>query len=307
MANSNPLRWLVSRIRGLRGGGGRSGVVGAAGIMFALVMAWRFAEPNPGVAVGVLYTIPISLLAVRFGVRGGASGAIVAVLLTAVWVQVEQSGIGDSGYLVRAMAYFGVGLVVGWQSDRRNEAERQTDGWVDLATRDPLTGVANRRGWDERVTMELGRAQRSGESLCVALVDLDKLKLVNDNEGHAAGDRLLVASAQAWSLAIRDVDLIARLGGDEFAVLLPACEQAAAGEVVERMRAATPNHHPFSAGIATWDHVQSATKLVGRADQALYRAKARSTGDSTATERPLERDWFPRRTSKPSPPPRKRS
>jgi diguanylate cyclase (GGDEF)-like protein len=114
-------------------------------------------------------------------------------------------------------------------------------------------------------------------------IDLDKLKLVNDREGHAAGDRLLVASAQAWSLAIRDVDLLARLGGDEFAVLLPDCGQAAAREVVERMRAATPNHHAFSAGIVTWDHVQSATKLVGRADQALYRAKARSA----ATQRPL--------------------
>jgi diguanylate cyclase (GGDEF)-like protein len=287
--------------------------------MFVLVMAWRFAEPNAGVGVGFLYTIPISLLAVRFGIRGGVCGAILAVLLTAVWVQVQQSGIGDSGYLVRATAYIAVGLVVGWQSDRRHEVERQTDGWVDLATHDPLTGVANRRGWDQRVAVELRRAQRSGESLCIALIDLDKLKLINDNEGHAAGDRLLVGSAQAWSLAIRDVDLLARLGGDEFAVLLPACEQPAAREVVERMRAATPNHHAFSAGIATWDHVQSATKLVGRADQALYRAKVRSTADSTATARPVQRDWFPladppgsgpvsqktRRTSRPSASPRK--
>lgn len=201
---------------------------------------------------------------------------------TAVWLQVEQSGIGDSGYLVRATAFIAVGLVVGWQSDRRHKVERQADSWVDLATHDPLTSVANRRGWDERVALELGRAQRSGESLCIALIDLDKLKLVNDTEGHEAGDQLLAASAQAWSLAIRDVDLLARLGGDEFAVLLPDCEHEAASEVVERMRAATPNHHAFSAGIATWDHVQSATKLIRRADQALYRAKARSVADSTA-------------------------
>ncbi|MDX6521476.1 MAG: hypothetical protein QOF08_2081 [Gaiellales bacterium] len=284
---------LLLGIRRLCGGSGRSGVVGAAGTMFVMVMAWRFAEPNAGVGVTFLYTIPISLLAVRFGVWGGVWGAILAILLTAVWVQVDHSGIGDSGFLVRATAFIAVGLVVGWQSDRRLKAERQTDGWVDLATHDPLTGVTNRRGWDERVAVELGRAQRSGESLCIALIDLDKLKLVNDNEGHAAGDRLLVASAQAWSLAIRDVDVLARLGGDEFAVLLPDCEQAAASKVVERMRAATPNHHAFSAGIATWDHVQSSTNLVGRADQALYRAKALSTADSTATERPPERDWFP--------------
>jgi diguanylate cyclase (GGDEF)-like protein len=262
--------------------------------MFVVVMAWRFAEPNAGVGVGFLYTIPISLLAVHFGVRGGVWGAILAFLLTAVWVQVQQSGIGDSGYLTRATAYVAVGLVVGWQSDRRYEAERRTDAWVNVATHDPLTGAANRRGWDDRVAVELRRAQRSGESLCIALVDLDKLKLINDNVGHAAGDELLVASAQAWSLAIRDVDLLARLGGDEFAVLLPACEQAAAREVVERMRAETPNHHPFSAGVANWDHVESATNLVRRADQALYRAKARSSpADSTDTKRPLARDWFP--------------
>jgi diguanylate cyclase (GGDEF)-like protein len=250
-------------------------------MMFVLVAAWRFAEPNAGVGVGFLYTLPISLLAVRFGVRGGVCGAISAASLTAVWVQVQQPEVGDSGYLVRATAYVGVGLVVGWQSDRRHKVERQTDGWINLATHDPLTSVANRRGWDERVAVELGRAQRTGESLCIAVIDLDKLKLVNDNQGHAAGDRMLVASAQAWSLAIRDVDLLARLGGDEFALLLPNCGQAAASEVVERMRAATPNPHEFSAGIATWDHVQSATKLLGRADQALYRAKARSAAEST--------------------------
>jgi diguanylate cyclase (GGDEF)-like protein len=275
---------LLSGIRGLCASSGRSGVVGAAGIMFVLVTAWRFVEPNAAVGVCFLYTVPILLLAVRFGVWGGVCGAILAVCGTAVWVHVQQGGIGDIGYLVRATAFIAVGLVVGYQSDRRHKIERQTDGWVDLATHDPLTSVSNRRGWDERVAVELGRAQRSGESLCIALIDLDKLKLVNDREGHAAGDRLLVASAQAWSLAIRDVDLLARLGGDEFAVLLPDCGQAAASEVVERMRAATPNHHAFSAGIVTWDHVQSATKLVGRADQALYRAKARSAADSTATE-----------------------
>lgn len=94
-----------------------------------------------------------------------------------------------------------------------------------LARSDPLTGLANRRGWDEQLARELARARRSGEALSVALLDLDDFKALNDAHGHQAGDRLLLEAAAAWYGQLRDVDILCRWGGDEFAVLLPACPE----------------------------------------------------------------------------------
>jgi diguanylate cyclase (GGDEF)-like protein len=122
--------------------------------------------------------------------------------------------------------------------------------------------------------VELARAERSDEPLCLAMIDLDKLKTTNDTGGHQAGDRLLFESAKAWSVTIREVDVLARLGGDEFGVLLPDCTETEAAEVVQRMRAAMPSGHSFSAGIAKWNLAESPHDFSNRADQALYDAKA---------------------------------
>jgi diguanylate cyclase len=103
-----------------------------------------------------------------------------------------------------------------------------------LARTDPLTGLANRRGWDEQLARELARARRSGEALSVALLDLDDFEAFNDAHGHQAGDRLLLEAAAAWNGQLRDVDILCRWSGDEFAVLLPACSRAQAAEVIAR-------------------------------------------------------------------------
>jgi Diguanylate cyclase, GGDEF domain len=79
-----------------------------------------------------------------------------------------------------------------------------------LARTDPLTGLANRRGWDEQLARELARARRSREALSVALLDLDDFKAFNDAHGHQAGDRLLLEAAAAWSGQLRDVDILCR-------------------------------------------------------------------------------------------------
>jgi diguanylate cyclase (GGDEF)-like protein len=110
--------------------------------------------------------------------------------------------------------------------------------------------------------------------VCVALLDLDHFKRVNDTLGHAGGDELLAATGVAWRGVLRDVDLLARWGGEEFAVALPACDLDDALEVVGRLRAAVPGDHTTSAGVALWDGMESADALLGRADAALYRAKA---------------------------------
>jgi diguanylate cyclase (GGDEF)-like protein len=142
-----------------------------------------------------------------------------------------------------------------------------------LARTDGLTGVANRRAWDDELPRELARAARSGQQLCVALLDLDHFKGYNDRHGHQAGDRLLKEAAAAWQGRLRKTDLLARYGGEEFAVLLPDCGLVDAMEIAERLRTAQPEV-TCSLGVAAWDGREDVTELFARADRALYAAKA---------------------------------
>jgi diguanylate cyclase (GGDEF)-like protein len=142
------------------------------------------------------------------------------------------------------------------------------------ARTDELTGLPNRRAWQERLPVEMARARREGWSLCVAMLDIDGLKQTNDKFGHHAGDQLLKQSAAVWSAALRKADLLARLGGDEFALLLTRCSITDAERLVGRLVDATPTKHSFSVGIAEWDGIQDLDLLVANADARLYAAKA---------------------------------
>ena len=153
------------------------------------------------------------------------------------------------------------------------ERARLMDRLESAAKTDELTGLPNRRGWDDEITRELARARRTGEPLCVAVLDLDHFKRVNDILGHPAGDRLLKESAAAWRSTIRLTDVLARHGGEEFALALPACSVDDAVRLVERLRSSTPAGQTVSAGIAQWDGLESAISLYARADAALYDAK----------------------------------
>ena len=143
-----------------------------------------------------------------------------------------------------------------------------------LAHRDALTGLPNRRTYDEQMPREMARARRTGSDLCLAILDLDHFKAYNDTHGHLAGDQMLRACAAAWDTALRGADTIVRFGGEEFLVVLPDTRADHAIEILERLREATPNGQTCSAGLACWNGVESSEDLVGRADSALYRAKA---------------------------------
>ena len=142
------------------------------------------------------------------------------------------------------------------------------------ARTDPLTGVANLRQWSERLGRELERARRGGTTVAVALVDLDRFKLVNDTQGHSAGDALLREVAAGFAQAVRTVDLVARIGGEEFAVALPDASPEDAVAIVERLRTSLAAGVTCSAGLAIWDGEETPHELQDRADAALYRAKA---------------------------------
>jgi diguanylate cyclase (GGDEF)-like protein len=146
------------------------------------------------------------------------------------------------------------------------------------AVTDELTGLANRRAWNERLEHAIARSRRTGAALSVVALDVDGLKQVNDAEGHAAGDALLVGVSAAWSGALRATDTLGRLGGDEFAAILEGADAAYAGEVVRRLRDATPPPFRASAGIAAWDGHEDASSLLARADAAMYEHKMERRG-----------------------------
>jgi diguanylate cyclase (GGDEF)-like protein len=142
-----------------------------------------------------------------------------------------------------------------------------------LAATDPLTGLPNRRGWEEALDRELARTRRRESPLCVAVLDLDGFKALNDELGHSAGDRLLREASATWLSLLRESDILARYGGDEFGVILPDCYPNRADEIITRLCQATPTGATCSAGVAWADGVATAGELIDRADRALYRAK----------------------------------
>jgi diguanylate cyclase (GGDEF)-like protein len=148
-------------------------------------------------------------------------------------------------------------------------------GRLETAARtDDLTGLLNRRAWDEELGREIARADRDGGPLCVAILDLDRFKQFNDTHGHQAGDRFLKQMAGSWSESLRTGDILARYGGEEFALALPGTSLEDAQPMLERLRDSLPEGQTCSAGVCVWDGQESTERLTARADTALYAAKA---------------------------------
>ena len=155
----------------------------------------------------------------------------------------------------------------------------------EVAGTDPLTGVANRRRFLEALTLEFERAQRYGGELSCVMLDLDHFKSINDRYGHAVGDRVLVAAAEAFRGSLRAADVIARWGGEEFVLLLPQTGVTGAHAVAERCRRALEQVDipmdgqlisvTVSVGLAVFPgaRIESSDALVRSADEALYQAK----------------------------------
>ncbi len=147
-------------------------------------------------------------------------------------------------------------------------------GRLEVAARtDDLTGLLNRRAWDEELGRELSRADRNAGALCVAILDLDRFKQYNDAHGHQAGDRFLKQMAGAWSQTLRAGDILARYGGEEFTLALPGTNLDRARQMLDRLRESLPDGQTCSAGVCRWDGEESAEALTARADTALYAAK----------------------------------
>jgi diguanylate cyclase (GGDEF)-like protein len=153
-----------------------------------------------------------------------------------------------------------------------------------LARRDPLTGLLNRRAMLELLDAQVTRSRRATDTFAVLLIDLDRFKPINDEHGHEVGDRALAHAAQRVAQALRPGDRLGRLGGDEFIALLPGRDAAAAAADAERLRLALrsePLAHgglqialSLSIGAAQWaGGGEDVARLLARADAALLRAK----------------------------------
>jgi diguanylate cyclase len=139
---------------------------------------------------------------------------------------------------------------------------------------DPLTGVYNRRGWDQLLAAEESRCRRYGHSACVLSIDLDGLKRVNDTEGHARGDELIRRTVRAIRGAVREQDIVGRLGGDEFAVLGVECEPDGGGALSQRVSdALTAAEVQASIGLAMRDPSLGLVRALEQADEAMYLSK----------------------------------
>ena len=141
------------------------------------------------------------------------------------------------------------------------------------AVTDPLTGLPNRRGWDEHLGRLAAVCTRDGRPLTVAVLDVDWFKAYNDSEGHLAGDRLLAEIAQRVRRELREVDVVARWGGEEFAIVLPGCPPEAASAILDRVRLAVRTTRSCSIGFAVRRGAEPLDRLLCRADAALYAAK----------------------------------
>ncbi|WP_346619369.1 GGDEF domain-containing protein [Blastococcus montanus] len=225
------------------------------------VLAWRSAT-----AVGVIGLGPVQI---SVGLYAAHFFSLPAARLHAAFA-VLCAGLGawaaaPSGFLAPWIA-LAVSVAALTEAQGRLARRLRT-----AAGTDPLTGIANRRAWEEQAARHLARAARSGEPLSFAILDLDDFKEVNDRDGHSAGDDLLRELTATWSRRLRKADLLGRYGGDEFVLLLPATDDDGARQVMDQLDAT----HPFTwtVGLATARPGDTLDTVLARADAQLYRRK----------------------------------
>jgi diguanylate cyclase len=229
----------------------------------AAVAAYAGASPGGEVAVGALAGVPV--LAPDgsvFGCLVGVDPAPARPELAAELPTIELLG--------RLLAV----LLV--QELERQELQRRFELAELDALTDPLTGVGNRRAWDRLLEAEEARCRRYGSVASLVAIDLDELKRVNDRDGHAAGDQLLLRTAQVIDSTRRAADVVARLGGDEFGVLAVECDGPAAKALADRLRGALDAAGiRASVGHATRQPTGTLAQAWSAADAEMYAHKRR--------------------------------
>ncbi len=222
-----------------------------------------------------------------FGAEGDLEDPATAPIHIAdrTWVLVVRDPNRPDASLPLLLAVVGISLaallgslILAWtRNERMEELQRQ-------ASLDPLTGLKNRRRFEEDLRLAMARGRREGTTGAVLMLDLDHFKQVNDSHGHPAGDRMIEEMAGVLRRRSRESDTLARLGGDEFAIVLPRCNETEARLVAESIaasiaqhRSADPQLEPITAsvGVAMFgsDPRTSIESVMSEADTAMYAAK----------------------------------
>lgn len=251
--------------------------------LIGLALPWPFWPPE-----GMQAALNIREMMLARGFDAGPSEPFEVPLM-------HRDGTRFVGEVHLAPALMPDGTILGWVSTVR-DVSRRRDYEVELerlASQDPLTGLANRRLFEQRLDEEIADAIRHQRPLAVAILDLDHFKLVNDRHGHPAGDDVLKQVAHRLDSVLRKGDLLARVGGEEFGWILPEIYADGALAAAERARNSisgspflTAGDITISIGVALRGDIQDPQLLYEHADQALYRAKREGRNRTVVWEQP---------------------
>lgn len=279
-------------------------------------LAWGYFVGGPGRPIALMLLFVIMMFGMFTGTtRQLARASVIATLsFGAIMWQVAQAQRHvphgpelQAVYFCVLLLVLGCMCALGWQlTQLRNQAARHQHALSEalkrikeLATRDVLTGLYNRRHMLELLNIEKHRSNRSGRHFCLALIDVDHFKVVNDQHGHGVGDEVLARLAATISEGLRETDAVARWGGEEFLILFTDTDSDAADKVLTRIHQALSQtvvsptvpglRISFSVGLTDYAQDELLTRTIDRADRALYAAKA---GGRNRTVR-----WLPERAA----------
>jgi diguanylate cyclase (GGDEF)-like protein len=248
------------------------GPIGVVLIAYAL-------SATPGAGDGaVLYIWPVLWTTFFFGRRGAVSIVACVGVAHAITLLLLPGASSYPGRWVDVMVSVSVVSVVVLTLVHRNDL--LLTALAEEARTDILTGLLNRRGFEERALLELAHARREERSIAVVIFDVDYFKRVNDEWGHEIGDRVLVRIGELLTGQSRDIDVAARFGGEEFVVLLPGCTSSDAEAFTQRMRQALASDDSsglptvlISAGVLAEVAPTGIETMLRGADSAMYAAK----------------------------------
>ena len=255
-------------------------VVITLGLLLLLLIGGIDAIISADVSLSIFYLIPISFTT---WYAGEAAGIWISIASSIAWF-IANEVIGQSTHEHPGIPYWNAAVRFGFYlvttyllSELRTSREREKK----LARTDSVTGIANRKLFDELSNLEIQRSFRYGHPITLVFIDIDNFKLVNNKLGKKIGDKLLQEVAQTIYGNIRSTDIIARLGGDEFALLLPGTGYEPSQIVVERVQkqlVETVEYHQwpvsFSVGVITFMTApKSVEEMIEKADFLMYTVK----------------------------------
>ena len=265
--------------------------------MCSVVVAYAMIPFSQGLVLQVLFVLLLydlhRLTVAQIGLISTGTVVLLFVAVAAGWasrpdgVELHQELLNISLVLLVIPLFSVVGRAVRQvhvnQIEKKLELDKALEDLRTLSQRDALTGAVNRRYMLELLNEEYKRHRRAGTPFCVAMLDIDWFKRINDTHGHAVGDQVLKQMADMVKAAVRDSDVVARWGGEEFVILFPVCSVAQASEILLKLQESVAQFGwadwapglsvSFSAGVVEHNRADTVEQSVGKADTAMYRAK----------------------------------